>query len=62
MSKYMYKKNKTFIYSYNSVILRFLPNLQRLNEITKLIKSNVEIFPIIYTIKNNRAKKNLIYN
>ena len=39
MSKYMYKKNKTFIYSYNLVILRFLPNLQRLNEITKSVKS-----------------------
>ena len=30
-------KNKTFIYS--KVILRFLPNLQRLNKVTKIVKS-----------------------
>ena len=39
-SKYMYKKPRhLFILIYSKVIFRFLSNLQRLNKITKSVKS-----------------------
>ena len=37
MSTYMYIKNETFISK--RVIFRFLPNLRKLNKITKNVKS-----------------------
>ena len=39
MSKYIYKKQDIYTFAYLKVILRFLPNLQRLNRITKSVKS-----------------------